>query len=58
VLDEVGKEMPITIGVSVDAGAIDNVRRHRQRESAGVSGKPRLGGALPVFYRPVCRGKA
>lgn len=35
VLDEVGKEMPITIGVSVDAGAIDNVKVLEFRESRG-----------------------
>lgn len=35
VLDEVGKEMPITIGVSVAAGAIDNVRVLEFRESRG-----------------------
>ena len=35
VLDEVGKEMPITIGVAVAAGAIDNVRVLEFRESRG-----------------------
>ena len=35
VLDEIGKEMPITIGVSVAAGAIDNVRVLEFRESRG-----------------------
>jgi len=35
VLDEVGKEMPITIGVAVAAGAIDNVSVLEFRESRG-----------------------
>lgn len=35
VLDEIGKELPITIGVTVDAGAIDNVRVLEFRESRG-----------------------
>jgi hypothetical protein len=35
VLDEIGKELPITIGVSVTAGAIDNVRILEFRESRG-----------------------
>jgi hypothetical protein len=35
VLDEVGKELPITIGVSVVNGAIDNVRVLEFRESRG-----------------------
>lgn len=35
VLDEVGKEMPITIGVSIVAGAIDKVRVLEFRESRG-----------------------
>ena len=35
VLDEVGKEMPITIGVSVAAGSIDNVSVLEFRESRG-----------------------
>ena len=35
VLDEIGKELPITIGVAVAAGAIDNVRVLEFRESRG-----------------------
>ena len=35
ILDEIGKELPITIGVSVAAGAIDNVRVLEFRESRG-----------------------
>ena len=35
VLDEIGKELPITIGVTVEAGAIDNVRVLEFRESRG-----------------------
>jgi len=35
VLDEVGKELPITIGVSVSKGAIDNLRVLEFRESRG-----------------------
>ena len=35
VLDEIGKELPITIGVSVTGGAIDNVRILEFRESRG-----------------------
>lgn len=35
VLDEVGKELPITIGVSVSNGAIDGVRVLEFRESRG-----------------------
>jgi hypothetical protein len=35
VLEEVGKELPITIGVSVDAGEIRNVRILEFRESRG-----------------------
>ena len=35
VLDEIGKELPITIGVTVDAGAIENVRVLEFRESRG-----------------------
>jgi hypothetical protein len=35
VLDEIGKELPITIGVTVDSGAIDNVRVLEFRESRG-----------------------
>ena len=35
ILDEIGKELPITIGVTVDAGAIDNVRVLEFRETRG-----------------------
>jgi len=35
ILDEVGKDLPITIGVSVSAGAIDDVRVLEFRESRG-----------------------
>jgi len=35
VLDEIGKELPITIGVSVANGAIENVRVLEFRESRG-----------------------
>jgi hypothetical protein len=35
VLDEIGKEMPITIGVAVSDGAINNVRVLEFRESRG-----------------------
>lgn len=35
ILDEIGKELPITIGVSVAAGAIDDVRVLEFRESRG-----------------------
>jgi hypothetical protein len=35
VLDEIGKELPITIGVTVAEGAIDNVRILEFRESRG-----------------------
>jgi hypothetical protein len=35
VLDEIGKELPITIGVTVEADAIDNVRVLEFRESRG-----------------------
>lgn len=35
ILDEIGKELPITIGVTVAAGAIDNVRVLQFRESRG-----------------------
>lgn len=35
VLDEIGKEMPITIGITVSDGAIDNVRVLEFRESRG-----------------------
>lgn len=35
VLDEIGKELPITIGVTVANGAIDNVRVLEFRESRG-----------------------
>ena len=35
VLDEIGKELPITIGVSVSDGAIQNVRVLEFRESRG-----------------------
>lgn len=35
ILDEIGKELPITIGVAVAAGAIDNVRILEFRESRG-----------------------
>lgn len=35
VLDEIGKELPITIGVSVSGGAIQNVRVLEFRESRG-----------------------
>lgn len=35
ILDETGKELPITIGVSVTNGAIDNVRVLEFRESRG-----------------------
>ena len=35
VLDEIGKELPITIGVTVDSGAIENVRVLEFRESRG-----------------------
>ncbi len=35
ILDEIGKDLPITIGVSVSDGAIDNVRVLEFRESRG-----------------------
>ena len=35
ILDEIGKELPITIGVAVAQGAIDNVRILEFRESRG-----------------------
>lgn len=35
ILDEIGKELPITIGVTVSDGAIDNVRVLEFRESRG-----------------------
>jgi hypothetical protein len=35
ILDEIGKELPITIGVAVSDGAIDNVRVLEFRESRG-----------------------
>lgn len=35
ILDEIGKELPITIGVTVEAGAIENVRVLAFRESRG-----------------------
>ena len=35
ILDEIGKELPITIGVTVDDGSIDNVRVLEFRESRG-----------------------
>ena len=35
VLDEIGKELPITIGVTVEAGAIANVRVLEFRETRG-----------------------
>ena len=35
VLDEIGKELPITIGITVDSGAIDNVRVLEFRETRG-----------------------
>ena len=35
ILDEIGKDLPITIGVTVAAGAIDNVRVLEFRESRG-----------------------
>jgi hypothetical protein len=35
ILDEIGKELPITIGVTVEAGAIDNVRVLEFRETRG-----------------------
>lgn len=35
ILDEIGKELPITIGVTVANGAIDNVRVLEFRESRG-----------------------
>ena len=35
VLDEIGKELPITIGVTVDGGAIANLRVLEFRESRG-----------------------
>lgn len=35
VLDEIGKELPITIGVTVDGGAITNLRVLEFRESRG-----------------------
>ena len=35
ILDEIGKELPITIGVTVADGAIDNVRVLEFRESRG-----------------------
>ena len=35
ILDEIGKELPITIGVTVAEGAIDNVRVLEFRESRG-----------------------
>ena len=35
VLDEIGKELPITIGITVSDGAIDNVRVLEFRESRG-----------------------
>jgi hypothetical protein len=34
-LDEIGKELPITIGVAVESGAIHNVRVLEFRESRG-----------------------
>ena len=35
ILDEIGKELPITIGVTVDAGALHDVRVLEFRESRG-----------------------
>ena len=35
VLDEIGKELPITIGITVDGGAITNLRVLEFRESRG-----------------------
>ncbi len=35
VLDEIGKEMPITVGIAVDGGAIERVRVLAYRESRG-----------------------
>jgi len=35
ILDEIGKELPITIGVAVESGAIHNVRVLEFRESRG-----------------------
>lgn len=35
ILDEIGKELPITIGVSIENGAIQNVRVLEFRESRG-----------------------
>jgi hypothetical protein len=35
ILDEIGKELPITIGVSVSQGAVENVRVLEFRESRG-----------------------
>jgi hypothetical protein len=35
ILDEIGKELPITIGVSVASGAVENVRVLEFRESRG-----------------------
>lgn len=35
ILDEIGKELPITIGITVDAGVIENVRVLEFRESRG-----------------------
>lgn len=35
VLDEIGKELPITIGITIDGGAIDDVRVLEFRESRG-----------------------
>jgi hypothetical protein len=35
ILDEIGKELPITIGVTVEEGTIDNVRVLEFRESRG-----------------------
>jgi hypothetical protein len=35
ILDEIGKELPITIGVSVENGAVENVRVLEFRESRG-----------------------
>ena len=49
ILDEIGKELPITIGVTVENGSIDNVRVLEFRESRGWEVR------YPFFHRSVCR---
>ncbi|MBX3677981.1 MAG: FMN-binding protein [Rhodocyclaceae bacterium] len=41
VLDEIGKEMPITVGIAVDGGAVERVRVLAYRESRGWEVKDR-----------------